>query len=94
MSDSVLATALRNGFSPTDNEVALASCDALFICVPSPLGINRQPDLSYIEAAAATVSRVARPGVVVSLESTTYPGTTDDVLVPAVTKVGLRVQNA
>ena len=59
--------------------------------MPSPLGVNRQPDLSYIEAAAATVSRVARPGVVVSLESTTYPGTTDDLLVPAVKKIGLRI---
>ncbi len=91
VSDAQLADALRHGFSPTDNEAALATCYALFICVPSPLGVNRQPDLSYIEAAAATVSRVARPGVVVSLESTTYPGTTDDLLVPAVKKIGLRI---
>jgi UDP-N-acetyl-D-glucosamine dehydrogenase len=91
VTDDELATALHAGFTPTSNEASLSHCDALFICVPSPLGVNRQPDLSFIEAAAATVTRVARQGTVVSLESTSYPGTTDDLLIPAVEAAGLKV---
>jgi UDP-N-acetyl-D-glucosamine dehydrogenase len=67
----------------------LAKADAIFIAVPSPLGRNRQPDTSYIEAAAATVSEVARPGQLISLESTTYPGTTEEIIVPALEAAGL-----
>jgi UDP-N-acetyl-D-glucosamine dehydrogenase len=59
------------------------------IAVPSPLGRNRQPDMAFIEAAADTIARVARPGQLISLESTTYPGTTEDYLVPAAEKAGL-----
>jgi UDP-N-acetyl-D-glucosamine dehydrogenase len=91
VSGDALAAALAQGFTPTDNEVSLARCDVLFICVPSPLGVNRQPDLSFIEAAARTVTRVAKAGVVVSLESTSYPGTTDDLIVPAVEQAGLKI---
>ncbi len=91
VTDADLRRALHDGFTPTDNAASLAHCDALFICVPSPLSINRQPDLSYIEAAADTVARVARPGMVVSLESTSYPGTTDDLIVPAVEEAGLKI---
>jgi UDP-N-acetyl-D-glucosamine dehydrogenase len=69
----------------------LAEADAIIICVPSPLGRNRQPDLSFIEASAATVRSVARPGQLISLESTTYPGTTDDIIVPAVKDAGLKL---
>lgn len=91
VSDDVLAKAVANGAEFTDDPGRLAEADALFICVPSPLGRNRQPDLSYIEAAAATVERVARPGQLVALESTTYPGTTEDILVPAVQRAGLTI---
>ena len=89
VSDDQLAKALDGGLTVTSDEKELERCDALFLCVPSPLGRNRQPDMSYIEAAAATVSRVVQPGMLVSLESTTYPGTTEDILVPAVTSGGL-----
>ena len=75
----------------TTDPAHLATCDALFICVPSPLGRNRQPDLSYIEAAAVTVGNAARAGALVVLESTTYPGTTEDVIVPAVESAGLKL---
>jgi UDP-N-acetyl-D-glucosamine dehydrogenase len=91
VSDESLRAALATGARFTADETALAGADAIFICVPSPLGRNRQPDLSYIEAAAETVSRVARPGQLISLESTTYPGTTEDYLVPAVEKAGLQL---
>ena len=86
---AALAAAMAAGAVFTSDEARLADADALLIAVPSPLGRNRQPDTSYIEAAAATVARIARPGQLVSLESTTYPGTTEDHLVPAVEAAGL-----
>ena len=91
--DAVLAAALADGTRFTADEADLADADAIFIAVPSPLGRNRQPDMSYIEAAATTVSRIARPGQLISLESTTYPGTTDEYLLPAVAKAGLTLDD-
>jgi UDP-N-acetyl-D-glucosamine dehydrogenase len=85
ISDDQLTAALASGLTVTADESDLAGADAIFICVPSPLGRNREPDLSYIKSAAETVARVVRPGMLVSLESTTYPGTTEDILVPAIT---------
>ena len=89
--DGDLAAALGRGARFTDDESELSRADAIFIAVPSPLGRNRQPDMSYIEAAAATLERVARPGQLVSLESTTYPGTTEDHLLPALERAGLQL---
>ena len=89
VTDAELATALAAGARFTADEADLAAADAIFIAVPSPLGRNRQPDMSYIEAAAATVGRIARAGQLIALESTTYPGTTDEHLVPAVAQAGL-----
>jgi UDP-N-acetyl-D-glucosamine dehydrogenase len=89
--DVELKEALENSLEITADPDRLADADAIFVCVPSPLGRNRQPDMSYIEAAAATVTRVARPGQLISLESTTYPGTTEDILVPAVEDAGLEL---
>jgi UDP-N-acetyl-D-glucosamine dehydrogenase len=89
VTDAELREALDAGARFTTTEADLAEADAIFIAVPSPLGRNRQPDMSFIEAAAETVARVARPGQLVSLESTTYPGTTEDYLLPAIEKAGL-----
>ena len=89
VTDETLATALGAGARFSSDPAILREADAIFICVPSPLGRNRQPDLSYIEAAAETVSRVARAGQLICLESTSYPGTTEDYLVPAVAAAGL-----
>jgi UDP-N-acetyl-D-glucosamine dehydrogenase len=89
VSDDELRAALAAGARFTSHEADLAQADAIFIAVPSPLGRNRQPDMSYIEAAAGTVSRIARPGQLIALESTTYPGTTDEHLLPAVAQAGL-----
>jgi UDP-N-acetyl-D-glucosamine dehydrogenase len=91
VTDDELAAALRGGARFTDDPAALAEADAIFVAVPSPLGRNRQPDMSFIEAAAETIGAAARPGQLISLESTTYPGTTEDVLVPAVEAAGLTV---
>ena len=70
---------------------ALAEADAIVICVPTPLGKSKEPDISFIVAAAESVASVLRPGRLVVLESTTYPGTTDEVLLPRFGRDGLRV---
>ena len=87
--DDALREALAGGLEVTTSPVMLHHVDALLVCVPSPLGRHRQPDMSFIEAAATTVAEVVRSGMLVVLESTTYPGTTEEVLLPAATSTGL-----
>jgi UDP-N-acetyl-D-glucosamine dehydrogenase len=70
-----------------DIEVA----DVIFICVPTPLAVGKQPDVSYIERAAHLIATVLRPGHLVILESTTYPGTTDDAVLPILQGSGLKL---
>jgi UDP-N-acetyl-D-glucosamine dehydrogenase len=65
--------------------------DALVICVPTPFNANREPDLSFVRAAAEAMAARLRPGQLVVLESTTYPGTTEELLLPILTRGGLRV---
>lgn len=69
----------------------LKDADAIIICVPTPLGKSRQPDISFIERAAETVALALRPGQLVVLESTTYPGTTQEVIRPRLEARGLTV---
>lgn len=69
----------------------LAECDVIVICVPTPLTEHRDPDIRFIVSVAETVATVLRPGQLVSLESTTYPGTTEEVLLPILAKSGLTV---
>ena len=78
-------------FEPTADMKRLAEADALLICVPTPLSDSRDPDLSYVEGTAQQIAAVLRPGQMVILESTTYPGTTRDVLLPILSKSGLEV---
>ena len=68
----------------------LRDCDAIFICVPTPLGRHREPDNSYIHRTAEEIVRRLRPGQLVVLESTTYPGTTDEEVLPILERSGLR----
>ena len=70
-----------NAFVTTDF-TRLTECDALLICVPTPLTRHRDPDLSYVETTARNMAPHLRKGQLVALESTTYPGTTEDVLIP------------
>lgn len=78
-----LTTALNSGsFVPTTNAQHLQGCAALIICVPTPLAPGGIPDLSALQAAASTVAEHAHPGVTVILESTSYPGTTREILLP------------
>ncbi|MDX1468058.1 MAG: nucleotide sugar dehydrogenase [Acidimicrobiia bacterium] len=89
--DDVLGQALDKGLSFTTESSELSKADAVFLCVPSPLGRNREPDMSSIVDAARTFADHARTGQLVSLESTTYPGTLEEVLVPALEDRGLKV---
>jgi len=70
---------------------ALGEADAIVICVPTPLGKSKEPDISFIVAAADAVAAIIRPGQLVVLESTTYPGTTQEVLLPRFQARGLVV---
>ena len=76
-------------FVPTSRFADLARCDAVIICVPTPLTEGREPDLSLVTATAGTIARTLRPGQLIVLESTTYPGTTDEVLRPILERSGL-----
>jgi len=69
----------------------LAKCDAIIICVPTPLRKTKEPDVSYILAAAEQIQKRLRRGQLVILESTTYPGTTDEVLLPMFEETGLKL---
>jgi UDP-N-acetyl-D-glucosamine dehydrogenase len=69
----------------------LKDADAILICVPTPLGKSKEPDISYVVGAADAVAGIARRGQLVVLESTTYPGTTQEVLVPRFEARGLEV---
>lgn len=69
----------------------LPECDVIVICVPTPLTITRDPDISYIESVTKWIARYLRPGQMVTLESTTYPGTTQEVILPMLEAGGLKV---
>ncbi|MCS6850892.1 MAG: nucleotide sugar dehydrogenase [Gemmataceae bacterium] len=77
-------------FSATTNPACFEDADAIVICVPTPLTEAREPDLSYVEATGRTLVPHLRPGQLVVLESSTYPGTTDDRLRPILEESGLR----
>ncbi|HEY0137013.1 MAG TPA: NAD(P)-binding domain-containing protein, partial [Nannocystis sp.] len=69
-------------FTSTDFEATLATADVAIVCVPTPLNKTRDPDLRALTAASQAIARALHPGMLVSLESTTYPGTTDELLRP------------
>jgi UDP-N-acetyl-D-glucosamine dehydrogenase len=75
--------------SATADMARLAECDVIVICVPTPLNATREPDMRFIEAAADAVAAVIRHGQLIILESTTYPGTTREVLLPRFARDGL-----
>ncbi len=77
-----IAAARANGFKATADYSQIAAMDAIIICVPTPLNEYHEPDLSYITNTAHAVAPHLRAGQIVILESTTYPGTTEEVLIP------------
>jgi UDP-N-acetyl-D-glucosamine dehydrogenase len=78
-------------FEPTADMTRLSEADCLLICVPTPLSDSRDPDLKYVEGTAHAIADILRPGQLVVLESTTYPSTTRDVVLPILNKSGLTV---
>jgi UDP-N-acetyl-D-glucosamine dehydrogenase len=68
----------------------LAGCDVLFVCVPTPFDANKTPDLRFIHAAADGIAALIRPGQLIVLQSTTYPGTTEETILPRLEGSGLR----
>src|SRR5690242_3399190 len=89
---SEVAAMLKAGrFEATTDETALGRCDAISIAVPTPLSKTRDPDMKYVQAATEAIARNAHPGMLAVLESTTYPGTTREVMQPKLEERGLTV---
>lgn len=88
---AAIGRALAQRFEPTTDFARAAEADALILCVPTPLTRYREPDLSFVLDTTRALVPHLRAGQVVSLESTTYPGTTDEELKPLVESTGLRV---
>jgi len=83
---------IRSGkFMPTTDFRVLRELDAVILCVPTPLSKQRDPDVSYIVAAAREVARHLHRGTLVILESTTYPGTTEELILPMLEETGMKV---
>lgn len=78
-------------FSATTDFTTLGQCDCIVICVPTPLTANKEPDISYIRNVANEIVKYLRPGQLISLESTTYPGTTEEVLLKILSQSGMKV---
>lgn len=89
--DAEVARMVATGFEGTIDFSRAAECDALIICVPTPLDRFREPDLSFVTATMEAVAPYLQPGQLLSLESTTWPGTTEEVLLPYVSRAGLEV---
>ncbi|MBI3698395.1 MAG: nucleotide sugar dehydrogenase [Acidobacteria bacterium] len=87
----LLADLVRCGkFRATSDFGAVSQLDTVNICVPTPLRKSKDPDMSYVVAAAEEVGRYVHPGLLVILESTTYPGTTDELILPILERSGLK----
>ncbi|WAF85599.1 UDP-N-acetyl-D-glucosamine 6-dehydrogenase [Metapseudomonas otitidis] len=86
-----IAQARDSGFEATTDFSRAAECDALILCVPTPLNKYREPDMSFVINTTDALKPYLRAGQVVSLESTTYPGTTEEELLPRVEEGGLKV---
>lgn len=89
--DEKIASATRNGFEATADFERAKEADALILCVPTPLDEHLEPDLSYVLNTIDMLAPHMRAGQVVSLESTTYPGTTDEELLPRIESTGMSV---
>jgi UDP-N-acetyl-D-glucosamine dehydrogenase len=86
-----ISAAVSGGFEPTTDFSKAADVDALILCVPTPLNRHREPDLAFVIDTIEALLPHTRPGQVMSLESTTYPGTTEEELVPRIAARGFAV---
>ncbi|HEY2413234.1 MAG TPA: nucleotide sugar dehydrogenase [Pirellulaceae bacterium] len=90
ISDAVTATMRQQGFEATAQFERLNEADAIIICVPTPLTEDQQPDLSFVINSVEAIAESLRPGQLIVLESTTYPTTTRTVVLPRLSKAGLK----
>ena len=90
--DSATLAVLSHKIEATTDFSAILECDAVSICVPTPLSKTGDPDVSYIIAAADEIARYLHPGMLVVLESTTYPGTTTEIVLPRLAGNGARLE--
>lgn len=91
ISDDDIKAMRAAGFSATTDFAHAAACDAVIICVPTPLDAHRTPDLGFVENTMASLAPHLRAGQLLSLESTTWPGTTQEVLAPVIKAAGLTI---
>jgi UDP-N-acetyl-D-glucosamine dehydrogenase len=90
--DKIIAETTQSGrFTPTSDFSALGNADTVSICVPTPLSKSRDPDISFILAATEEIRKYLHANQLIVLESTTYPGTTDELILPELESSGLRV---
>lgn len=80
----------KKGLQVTDNFSAVKKLDAIIICVPTPLKEKKEPDLSYIVSAVENIKRFMKKGQIIVLESTTYPGTTEEIILPLLESTGFK----
>ncbi len=88
--EEVAALIEKNKFYPTNDESVLKDADVIIICVPTPLRKVKVPDISYVIAASRTIRKYLRPGQLIILESTSYPTTTTEIVLPELQKSGFR----
>lgn len=93
ISDGDLATMIAAGYRATTDPAATAEAGTVIICVPTPLSESREPDLTAVEAASRGIAQHLQPGTLVVLESTTYPGTTDEIVRPILEASGLTLDD-
>ena len=86
-----ILTSLQKGFEATTDFTRALEADTLILCVPTPLNKYREPDLSFVTDTTDSIVPFLRKGHVISLESTTYPGTTEEELLPRLESTGLKV---
>ena len=89
--DDIKEIVVSGRFKASDNYEWIKRCDMVCICVPTPLDKNRQPDLSFVVSSTEKVAKYLKRGHIIVLESTTYPGTTEEILLPILQKKGLKV---
>ena len=91
ISTETLRDMREKGFEATTDFARMSEADVIIICVPTPLTESREPDLTYIVRSAEAIAKTLRPGQLIVLESTTYPGTTRKVVLPILEATGLHV---
>jgi len=89
--EALLSLVASDRLKATESVAVMGDFDAVSICVPTPLRKTKEPDLSFVVAAVETVRNHLRPGQLIILESTTYPGTTQELILPTLEKTGLKV---